>query len=79
MQKMRPTLYGSMADCSKIIGFCYRHKTGITVKQLKRKHCLAKQCNAFKRYEDHPYWQQRKAAKNTKKENRLYESIQRFK
>lgn len=67
MQKMRPTLYGSMADCSKIIGFCYRHKTGITVKQLKRKHCLAKQCNALKRYEDHPYWRQRSSLLAAKK------------
>ena len=65
--QMQQTLYGTMARTSQLVGFCYRHHAGITVRQLKRKRCLAKQCNALKRYENHPYWQQRLAAKEKKK------------
>ena len=59
----RNTLYGTLANAAKICGYCKKHKTGVTVTQLKRKQCLKKQCSALKRYPDHPFWEQHEQMK----------------
>lgn len=46
-----------------ICGFCMYHKRPMTVRQLRSRNCLGKQCTALSRKEDHPFWKQREASK----------------
>lgn len=62
------TLY--CGDSNNCAGYCKRHHVGLTVKQLKQRECLKKQCRHFERKEDHMYWTQRAAVKRKKKEKR---------
>lgn len=62
---MRKTLYNTSAN--SVCGKCNFHHCSVTVKQMKAKKCLAKQCNYFYKYEEHPYWKQREALKAKKK------------
>jgi hypothetical protein len=39
----------------------------MTVKQMKCKNCLGKQCWYLQKNEDHPYWKQREATKQKRK------------
>ena len=55
-------LYGSHISNKRVIGYCWKHKGALTVKQLKQKRCLQKQCHALERYE-HEYWRQRELTK----------------
>lgn len=64
--EMRPTLYGSFVNSHRICAFCRKHKLGLTVAQMKQKECLRKQCNALKRYQEHPYWGLRAAKKQAR-------------
>ena len=63
----RFTLYGSHANENSIVAYCYLHKAALTAHQLKKKECLRKQCNALKKYPDHPYWAERAAKTKAKK------------
>ncbi len=68
---MKKTLYGSESD--NCCGFCRRHHCALTVKQLKKKECLKKQCRHLVQYEEHPYWAERakiREIKNQRKEER---------
>lgn len=42
-------------------GYCGLHNGGLTVKQLRKRHCLDKQCWYLVRNEEHPWWEQRAA------------------
>lgn len=46
--------------------YCKHHNCSLTVKQVKQKGCLKKQCWYLKKY-DHEWWRQREAAKAKKK------------
>lgn len=63
---MEQCLYGTCANEKHIIGKCWKHHCNVTVKQLKQKECLKKQCNALERYE-HEYWRQRDLSKQRRK------------
>ena len=54
----------------KVIGYCHLHKCRITVRQMKARQCLQKQCGRLQRYEEHPYWVQRAKQKAEKKERK---------
>ncbi len=60
-----PTLYGTRTNDA--VAYCYYHRCALTLKQMKKKGCLAKQCDRMKRYEDHPYWAKREEARASKK------------
>ena len=62
-------LYGSSICKSKAVGYCRYHHAALTVKTLKGRECLKKQCNALTRY-DHEYWKQRELTKSRKKANK---------
>lgn len=46
--------------------YCCLHCGLLTVKEMKRKNCLGKQCRHLKRFENHEYWRQRRIAKERK-------------
>ena len=49
--------------------YCTYHKCSLTVKQVRQKDCLKKQCWHLKKYE-HEWWKQREALKQKKKQNK---------
>ena len=55
-------LYGCEAAYKNVIGYCKYHHRFLTVKQLKQKQCLGKQCPLLKRIK-HTYWEERKNRK----------------
>lgn len=55
------TLYGTCSE--NCAGYCRRHCCHMTVKQIKKRNCLGKQCWHFIKNEDHMWWTQREATK----------------
>jgi hypothetical protein len=54
--------------CSNnVAAYCKHHHCGMTVKQMKCKNCLGKQCWYLQKNEEHPYWKQREVAKQKRK------------
>ena len=50
--------------------YCKLHHCSMTVKQMKAKSCLQKQCWHLVKNEDHQYWKQRAATKQKRKERK---------
>ena len=66
---MQKTLYNCYSD--NCCGYCKLHQCSITVKQLKKKECLKKQCWYLEKNEEHDYWRQRERTKELRKESKL--------
>lgn len=65
---MKQCLYGTKsANCA---AYCTLHKCNMTVRQIKQKECLRKQCRHLIKNEEHDYWRLRNAAKAKKKASR---------
>jgi len=62
----RYSLYGCRANYENCAGFCDLHKCYMTVKQIKRKECLGKQCRHLHKL-DHYWWTWRENKKLLKK------------
>lgn len=61
-------LYNTSSN--NVVGYCNYHHCGMTVKQMKCKNCLGKQCRHLKKNEEHPYWHQREVQKQRRKDRR---------
>ena len=59
-------LYGSTTYFKNCPAFCKLHHKHLTIKQLKQKGCLGKQCKYLDKFE-HKYWEQREKKKQLKK------------
>lgn len=67
---MNRTLYNGCSD--NCCGYCKLHQCSMTVKQMRQKECLQKQCWHLVKNEEHPYWKQRanmKQKRKNRKEN----------
>ena len=62
---MQECLFNSCSD--NCCAYCKFHHCSMTVKQMKAKQCLQKQCRHLVKKEDHPYWRQREATKQKRK------------
>jgi hypothetical protein len=62
---MEKCLYNSQS--SNVAGYCRHHNCAMTVKQIKCKNCLQKQCWHLVKNEDHNWWKQREATKQKRK------------
>lgn len=63
-------LYGSQSEKSSCCGYCKLKHKYLTVRQMKTKQCLGKQCNALSKIEEHPFWNYRDRKLKEKKMNR---------
>ena len=63
------TLYHCYSD--NCCAYCKLHSCGVTVKQLKQKECLKKQCWYLLKNEAHDYWRQRARTNQLRKERKL--------
>ena len=62
---MKQTLYNCYSN--NCCAYCKLHKCSMTVKQMKMKECLQKQCWHLEKNEDHAYWRQRESMKAKRK------------
>lgn len=62
---MKTCLFNTQSD--NIAGYCKLHKCNLTVKQIKCKECLGKQCWHLQKNENHDWWRQREAIKQKRK------------
>lgn len=62
-----------MAEClyntcsNNVAGYCTHHHCAMTVKQIKAKKCLGKNCWYLIKNEQHPWWKQREIMKQKRK------------
>ena len=62
---MKECLFNSISN--NVVAFCKYHNCSMTVKQMKCKNCLQKECRHIMKNEDHMYWKQREAIKQKRK------------
>lgn len=62
---MKECLFNTCSD--NVAAYCRYHHCGMTVKQMRCKNCLQKQCNHLVKNEDHNWWKQREATKQKRK------------
>lgn len=62
---MEACLYNTRSD--NVVARCKYHHCGMTVRQMKCKNCLGKNCWHFEKNEKHPYWKQREVMKQKRK------------
>ena len=65
---MKECLFGTSSD--NVAAYCKLHQCHMTVKQMRCKHCLQKECWHLVKNEEHQYWKQREAIKRKKKERK---------
>ena len=49
------------------VAYCALHKGCLSVKEMKNKECLSKECFHLRKNEKHEYWNQRRILKERKK------------
>ena len=59
------TIYGGRPD--NPAAYCHLHRGSLSVRELRRKNCLGKQCRHFERNDSHPFWRERERIKQKRK------------
>ena len=61
--------YKGQPQKENAVGYCHNpeHRGYLSLKNLKKHKCLAKQCRYLHKYEDHKYWAERERIKAEKK------------
>ena len=62
---MKTCLFNTQSD--NVVAYCRHHCCCMTVKQMRCKGCLQKQCWYLQKNEEHQYWRQREATKQKRK------------
>ena len=62
---MKQCLFNTCSD--NCCAYCKLHHCSMTVKQMKAKNCLQKQCWHLVKNEEHAYWRQRETTKQKRK------------
>ena len=65
---MQECLFNSYSN--NCCAYCRHHNCSMTVKQMKAKGCLQKQCWHLVKNEQHPYWRQRETTKQKRKDRK---------
>lgn len=58
---MDQCLYNTCSN--NVAAYCRYHKLSMTVKQIRCKNCLGKECKHLQKNEKHSWWKQRDVAK----------------
>lgn len=67
---MKTCLFNTQSD--NVVAWCKYHHCGMTVKQMKCKNCLGKQCRHLVKNEDHQFWKQREVVKQKRKDRKKF-------
>lgn len=62
---MKECLFNTFSE--NCCAYCGYHKCSVTVKQMRQKECLSKQCKHLVKNEDHQYWRQRAVMKQRRR------------
>ena len=62
---MKTCLFNTHSD--NVAGYCKLHHCSMTVKQIRCKECLQKQCWHLVKNEEHQWWRQRELTKQKRK------------
>ena len=62
---MATCLFNTCSD--NVAGYCKLHHCSMTVKQIRAKECLVKQCWHLQKNTEHDWWRQREAMKQKRK------------
>lgn len=62
---MEQCLFNTFSD--NCCAYCQHHNCSMTVKQMRAKGCLQKECWHLVKNENHEYWQQRERTKQKRK------------
>jgi hypothetical protein len=62
---MKECLFNS--ESNNCCGYCKYHNAFMTVKQMRCKNCLQKECRHLVKNEEHQYWRQRELTKQKRK------------
>ena len=75
---MRECLFNTNSD--NVAAYCRHHRCYMTVKQMRCKDCLKKQCHYLVKNEDHQYWKQREMTKQKRQDRkrRINEYVNQF-
>lgn len=65
---MYKTLYNGYSN--NCCAYCTLHQCSMTVKQMRKKECLKKQCYHLVKNESHAIWHQRECKKQQRKERK---------
>lgn len=65
---MKTCLYNTQSD--NVAAYCRHHNCSMTVKQIKCKNCLQKQCWYLVKNEEHDWWRQREVTKQNRKKRK---------
>ena len=65
---MKECLFHS--ESNNVAAYCRYHNCGITVKQMRCKNCLQKECRHLVKNEEHQYWRQRELIKQKRKQRK---------
>ena len=66
---MKQCLFNTCSD--NCCAYCKLHHCSMTVKQMRAKGCLQKQCWHLMKNEQHQYWRQREVTKQKRKDRKL--------
>ena len=67
-KKMEKCLFNAYSN--NVAAYCKYHHCSMTVKQIRKKDCLNKQCWHMIKNENHEWWGQRERAKQKRKERK---------
>ena len=67
--KKVPALYETWTTEDKAVGYCWKHKAYVTIRQIREKECMQNGCNAFRK-KDHPYWERKERMKDLRKKKK---------
>lgn len=65
---MKTCLYNTQSN--NVAAYCRHHNCSMTVKQIKCKNCLQKQCWYLVKNEEHDWWRQREVTKQNRKKRK---------
>lgn len=65
---MKECLFNTYSD--NCCAYCKLHHVNMTVKQMRTKGCLQKQCWHLEKNEMHQYWRQRESTKQKRKDRK---------
>ena len=66
---MENVLYGTCSE--NCAGYCKYHKCHMTVKQIRGKNCLSKNCWHLEKNLEHEWWEQRERTKQKRKNRKI--------
>ena len=69
MEDVKKVLYGG--ESNNVCAYCKRKGCYMTVKQMKKKECLKKECHHLDKNEEHEWWKQRELLKQRKKQGKI--------